>query len=479
MTELHDLPLRDRWARLRFAIVGPLLAAPPEPGQLRELITVLATKRWRHPVTGDDVRFGRSTIERWFYKARKAAHDPVDTLRNRQRPSGAGALLSPAAVLSIRAQYHQHPGWTCQLHYDNLKVILGEAGVPSYTTLRRYLRAQGMYRERKPRHTSTGAMLARDRLEKLEVRSFEVEHVNALWHLDFHHGSRKLLTHDGQWITPMLLCVLDDRSRVVCHAQWFLDETARSLIHGLCQAFQRRGLPRALMTDNGAAMLAEETTAGLHTLGVLHQTTLPYSPYQNAKQETFWARIEGRVMAMLEGEPNLTLELLNQATHAWIEREYHHAHHSEIGATPLKRYLAGPDVGRECPSSDVLRAAFRIDVTRTQRRSDGTVSLDGTRFEIPSAYRHLQRVQVRYARWDLSRVDLVDPSSGAALCPLHPLDKAANADGHRRRLDAVDVIEPIADSPPGIAPLLRKLLAEHAATGLPPAWIPADWQESA
>ncbi|MFT0174312.1 DDE-type integrase/transposase/recombinase [Paraburkholderia mimosarum] len=479
MTELHDLPLRDRWARLRFAIVGPLLAAPPEPGELRELITVLATKRWRHPVTGDDVQFGRSTIERWFYKARKAAHDPVDTLRNRQRPSGAGALLSPAAVQSIRAQYRQHPGWTCQLHYDNLKVILGEVGVPSYTTLRRYLRAQGMYRERKPRHTSTGAMLSRDRLEKLEVRSFEVEHVNALWHLDFHHGSRKLLMHDGQWITPMLLCVLDDRSRIVCHAQWFLDETARSLIHGLCQAFQRRSLPRALMTDNGAAMLAEETTAGLHTLGVLHQTTLPYSPYQNAKQETFWARIEGRVMAMLEGEPNLTLELLNQATHAWIEREYHHAHHSEIGATPLKRYLAGPDVGRECPSSDALRAAFRIDVTRTQRRSDGTVSLDGTRFEIPSAYRHLQRVRLRYARWDLSRVDLIDADSDAVLCALRPLDKAANADGQRRRLDAIDVVEPIPDSTPGIAPLLRQLLAEHAATGLPPAWIPADWQESA
>ena len=83
----------------------------------------------------------------------------------------------------------------------------------------------------------------------------------------------------------MLLCVLDDRSRVVCHAQWFLDETARSLIHGLCQAFQRRGLPRALMTDNGAAMLAEETTAGLLALGVLHQTTLPYSPHQYAAPE--------------------------------------------------------------------------------------------------------------------------------------------------------------------------------------------------
>ncbi|EIF31868.1 LOW QUALITY PROTEIN: integrase family protein [Burkholderia sp. Ch1-1] len=478
MTELHDLPLRDRWARLRFAVVGPLLAAPPDPGQVRELITALAAKRWRHPVTGDDVQFGRSTVERWFYRARKAAHDPVASLRDRKRPSGAGASLSPQAVQAIRAQYREHPGWTCQLHFDNLKVTLGQAFLPSYTTVRRYLRAQGLYRETQAAHTSTGAMLARDRLEKLEVRSFEVEHVNALWHLDFHHGSRKLLTHDGQWITPMLLCVLDDRSRVVCHAQWFLDETARSLIHGLTQALQRRGRPRALMTDNGAAMLAEETTAGLLALGVLHQTTLPYSPYQNAKQETFWARIEGRVMAMLEGEPNLTLELLNQATHAWIEREYHHAHHSEIGGTPLKRYLAGPDVGRECPSSDALRAAFRIDVTRAQRRSDGTVSLAGTRFEIPSAYRHLQRVHLRYARWDLSGVDLVDADSGTVLCPLRPLDKAANADGQRRRLDAVNV-EPPPASAPGIAPLLRQMLADHAATGLPPAWIPASWQEEA
>jgi putative transposase len=134
-------------------------------------------------------------------------------------------------------------------------------------------------------------------------------------------------------------------------------------------------------------------------------------------------------------------------------------------------------VGRECPSSDALRAAFRIDVTRTQRRSDGTVSLAGTRFEIPSAYRHLQRVRLRYARWDLSRVDLVDADSDAVLCPLRPLDKAANADRQRRRLDAVNV-EPL-PAAPGIAPLLRQMLADHAATGLPPSWIPADWQEEA
>lgn len=87
------------------------------------------------------------------------------------------------------------------------------------------------------------------------------------------------------------------------------------------QAFMKRGLPRALMTDDGAAMLADETVSGLTALGIVHQTTLSYSPYQNAKQESFWGRIEGRLMAMLEGEAALPLDLLNQATQAWVEQE--------------------------------------------------------------------------------------------------------------------------------------------------------------
>ena len=138
---------------------------------------------------------------------------------------------------------------------------------------------------------------------------------------------------------------------------------------------------------------------------------------------------------MLEGEANLTLEQLNLATQAWVTQEYHRTVHSELGATPMQRFLAGPNVGRECPGSDELRAAFRIEVKRKQRRSDGTVSLDGQRFEIPSRYRRLEHIHLRYARWDFSRVDLIDARTGQILCPVRPLDKAANADALRRRLD--------------------------------------------
>jgi hypothetical protein len=193
--------------------------------------------------------------------------------------------------------------------------------------------------------------------------------------------------------------------------------------------------------------------------------------YQNAKQESFWGRVEGRLMAMLESEQSLTLDLLNQATQAWVEHEYHRTHHCEIDATPLERYLAGPNVRRECPDTEALCAAFRVEVARRQRRSDGTVSLEGSRFEIPARYRHLARAHLRYARWNLTRVDLVDPRTGAVLCPLQPLDKSANADGQRRRLTPVTTdLSPLPAS--GMAPLLRQLLAEYAATGLPPGYLP-------
>jgi putative transposase len=67
--------------------------------------------------------------------------------------------------------------------------------------------------------TSAGALAARDRLEQLEVLSYEVEHVNALRHLDFHHDSRKVLTSGCDWAKPTLLGGIDDRARLGCHLQ--------------------------------------------------------------------------------------------------------------------------------------------------------------------------------------------------------------------------------------------------------------------
>ena len=52
-----------------------------------------------------------------------------------------------------------------------------------------------------------------------------------------------MLTHGGQWLRPIALGVLDDHSRLCCHVQWYLWETAEDLVHGLSQAIQNAVSP--------------------------------------------------------------------------------------------------------------------------------------------------------------------------------------------------------------------------------------------
>jgi putative transposase len=472
MSQDDEPPPRLRWARLRFSIIGPLLTSPPKRGQLADRLDELAAMTWQHPTTGEELHYRAKTIEKMYYAVRGEADPFLALARKVPKHAGTHPSVSEALARAIAKQYDEHRGWTYQLHFDNLAVLAKEdpslGPLPGYATVRRFMKDRGMFRHRK----RCGKGSETEGVAR-ETRSYEVAHVNALWHYDFHVGKRQVLTPSGEWKTPYLFGVLDDCSRVCCHAQWYLDrENTENLVHGLSQGFQKRKLPRATLSDRGSAMKAAETVEGHERLSILQYLTLANSPEQNAKKEHFWTLVEGRLMPMLEGVPDLTLDLLNTATQAWVEQEYHRTLHSEIKMTPLQRYLQGPDVGRDCPGSEALRRAFRMEVTRTQRRSDGTVTAEGVRFEVPSAYRTLLKLRLRVARWDLSSVELVDGRTGTHLATLLPLDKLKNADRKRRVLAPAVTPPAPADKPAGIAPLLRALMADYAATGLPPGYLP-------
>ena len=286
------------WARFRFSVVGSLLSSPPARGALQAAIRSLAEKTWSHPVTGRDARFTAVTIQRWYYTARRQRNDPVTALRRAVRKDRGKTSLPAAVAQRLVLQHEDYPHWSYQLHYDNLVALVqgnpSLGPLPSYSTVRRYMRAHGLVK--KPRLQPTrypGEARAQERRQTREIRSYEAAHVGALWHLDFHHGSKKVLTPSGQWQRPIVLAILDDHARLCCHAQWYLSETAEDLVHGLSQAIQKRGLPRALLTDNGSAMVAEEVTEGLLRLGIVHERTLPYSPYQTASRRRSGARSRG------------------------------------------------------------------------------------------------------------------------------------------------------------------------------------------
>jgi len=469
---------QERWARLRFSIVGPLLSAPPLAGDLQAALEELSRRAWQHPTReGETVRFALSTIERWYYAARDATN-PIDALRRVVRKdAGSFRIIAPRLAEALKAQYREYPHWTVQLHHDNLAALVAKdpsfGELPSYQSLVRYMKAKGLFRTKRTRNEKrAGLARSRDRLDRREVRSYEVDHVGALWHLDF-HTSRfvSILGSKGEWVKPKLLGILDDRSRLCCHAQFYLEEPAEDLVHGFSQALLKRGLPRRLLTDNGPAMVADEFTQGLECLSILHETTLPYSPHQNGKQEHFWAVVEGRFLSMLDRVTDLTLEKFNALLQAWIEGDYHRRVHSETRQTPIERFLEGPDVCRPAPAPSVLKESFRRHVFRRIRRTDSTLTIDGVRYDVPSAYRHLDRVRVAYARWDLGFIHLVDPRTGKTLARIFPTDKSRHASGERRLLDPLAQKEEHSGASGELPPFMKSLVEDYAASGLPPAYL--------
>ena len=240
--------LRDRWARLRFAVVGTLLMAPPKCGELKAALKELSMRSWEHPRTKELVRFGYSTIEKWLHKARRT-DDPVRALRERPRgTAGRTKRLTPEAIEALRTLYYANTNWSAKLLADNLRTVMAEqepdGPAPSYHTVRRYLRAHGLRQRPLPTRDTQGTRDARERLDTREIRSYEVDAFGVLWHADFHDGSRKVLTKSGELITPQLFGCIDDHSRLITHLQWYTNERIQDFVHGLSQAFQKRHIPR-------------------------------------------------------------------------------------------------------------------------------------------------------------------------------------------------------------------------------------------
>ena len=141
MTKDDETGRHDAWARLRFSIVGPLLAAPPSRGQLKTELEGLSNKQWLHPITGEPEKCGFSTIERWYYLA-KASQDPILAVRRKVRSdAGQQASLDPKLCEKLGEQYRAHRSWSYQLYVDNLEaataasrgVVLWRAGTGSVT----------------------------------------------------------------------------------------------------------------------------------------------------------------------------------------------------------------------------------------------------------------------------------------------------------------------------------------------------------
>jgi len=436
---MAELSTHRKWGQFRLTVVGGLLSSPPLPGELGKAIEALASQTWKHPISEEEVEFGFSTIEAWYYQAKNERGDRTVALNRKvRRDKGERKAIDDKVGKILQEQYAAYPWWTVQLHAKNLQSRLKMEGVglaPSYSTVLRYMRSHGLKKLTKPKVNERGELEDLPAAQMREIACFEAEYVNQIWSLDFHDGKLRVLTKDGQWLQPKAMAILDHHSRLCCHISWGLFENTTELVKGYSVAVMKRGRPATTLSDNGAAMRSGEFRQGLQTLGVRARKIKPRTPHQNGKTENLWSSLEEEFVNMVIGQKDLTLERLNKLSQAWIEMHYNRRIHRETGKRPIDLFIEGKNVGLPPVSEDELRRSFRIEIKRRPRSSDKSIRIEGVSFRLPQRYHHLSEVTIRYARWDLGFVHLVDSASGQELEQIFPVDKVANATSARREIE--------------------------------------------
>lgn len=247
-------------------------------------------------------------------------------------------------------------------------------------------------------------------------RKFEAELPNDLWQSDVMHGP--LVATEPRQKKAYLIALLDDHSRLVPYARFYLSEKLEDFLDAFENALLKRGLPRKLYVDNGAAYRSKHLEHITASLGIALVHAKPYQPQGKGKIERFNRRVRQQFLPTLPS--TFSLDVLNERFDAWLKHEYHGTRHSAIGQTPMQRFTSRMECIR--PAPDNLSDHFRA-VDRRRVAKDRTVTLNGRLFEAPIALIG-QRVDLLYHPDRPHKVEVM--LSNKSYGYLQPVDLAVN-----------------------------------------------------
>jgi transposase InsO family protein len=262
---------------------------------------------------------------------------------------------------------------------------LVSAGVKlNASTVYRLLNRHGLMRQEKEN--------AEDR------RKFEAECANEIWQSDIMHGPA--VETGGKMKKTYLIALLDDHSRLVVHGEFYLSEALENYLDALEKALSKRGLPRKLYVDNGAAFRSHHLGHVCASLGIALVHARPYKPQGKGKIERYFRSVREDFLTGFNGR---NLEDLNDAFSKWLREVYHERRHRSTGQTPFERFTSKMECLRQAP--DNLRDHFR-KLARRRVAKDRTVVLHGRLFEAPVALIGKQ-IEILYHEKDEGRIEIV------------------------------------------------------------------------
>ena len=350
-------------AVFRFGVIHDFVSGVHlDRGEQERLIREKCGRKWVIPYTSR-TRLSRSTILRWI-KGYKDSNGKLESLYPSSRSDrGVSRGMDEETGLALIHLRKELPKATVSMLIETMeKRRLVSPGVTlNLSTVYRFLHQQNLMNP--------------EQVNPVDRRKFEVELPNDLWQSDSMHGPR--VEVHGKRRKTYLLAFLDDHSRLVPHAQFYLSEGLNCYLDALKQALLRRGLPRKLYLDNGPAFRSKHLEHISASLGVALIHASPYKPQGKGKIERFFRTVR---MQFLPGFKGKTLEDLNEAFDLWLNDLYHQRKHSSTGQSPFERFTAYMECLRAAPRE--LQDYFRKHARRKVAK-DRTITLNGKLYEAP------------------------------------------------------------------------------------------------
>lgn len=330
-------------ALFRYSIIRPLLATGLEPAVLRALRTEILTATHDIPHSAR-TRIAERTLRRWLQLYREGG---FEGLKPRYRADRGSPRRVDPDVLERAGELRR------ELPERSIRQLIAllEAGGHAPpgeirpSTLGRQLRLRGL--------TRAGIKASSGRV----YRRFEAPHRNALWQTDLSYGPYLAAGGDpDKKQRTYLIAFIDDYSRLVPYAGFFLSEQAESLEIAFRQAVLRYGVPERLYVDNGKIFVSRMMQIACAHLGIELVRQTPYRPEGKGKIERFFGTVK-------------------------------QAFYPEAKALGLT-------------SPEQLVEAFLLRTTRRVTKT-ATISLEGSTYQVDPAFAG-RRIELRYDPHDLS-----------------------------------------------------------------------------
>lgn len=352
-------------AVFRFSVIGDFVTAiSMSRAEKKRLLREKCSRKWQIPFS-EKTRISRGTIQRWCRIYRNSEGDLKSLYPRDRSDQGKARAMDEETCLSLIGLRLAIPALT-------VPQLISQMNAQNRVTPGIVLNSSTVYR-----FLHQHNLMAAQMKKPVDRRKFEAELPNDLWQSDVMHGPK--VDVDGKMRKTYLIAIIDDHSRLIVQARFYLSEKLSSYLDAFENAIAARGLPRKLYVDNGAAFRSrhlEYVTASL-SISLIHAK--PYTPQGKGKIERWFKTVRGSFLPLFKGTG---LSQLNEALTRWVRDGYNKKIHSATGQTPFKRFTGKMHCLRSSPVN--LEDYFRKVARRTVSK-DRSVTLNGRLYEAPVA----------------------------------------------------------------------------------------------